>query len=127
MADHGVGIDKHPCTLYHVYNLVHGQSLIVYVMQRGNDMTATYRTDFYIWTQQQADLLRNEAYAELDLPNLIEEIESLGISRRSVLKSRLRTILEHMLKLTCEPESRAANKWRRGLPSSRSGSALPTF
>jgi len=44
--------------------------------------TATYETDFYTWTVQQADLLRNEEFEELDLPNLIEEIESMGKSQR---------------------------------------------
>jgi len=86
---------------------------------KGKPMTTTYRTDFYVWTQRQADLLRNEDYADLDLPNLIEEIEALGASERRELKSRLTTILEHMLKLTCEPESRACRKWRRTILTQR--------
>lgn len=41
-------------------------------------MHSLYETDFYAWTQEQAKLLRKGQWNELDLPNLIEEIESLG-------------------------------------------------
>lgn len=37
-----------------------------------------YEADFYSWTQQQANLLHHHQCNQLDLPNLIEEIESLG-------------------------------------------------
>ena len=42
--------------------------------------TATYETDFYQWTQQQADLLRQGEFnrVDLDLANIAEEIESMG-------------------------------------------------
>ncbi len=40
--------------------------------------SSLYETDFYAWTQQQAALLPNQQWSQLDLPNLIEEIESLG-------------------------------------------------
>ena len=41
---------------------------------------ATYETDFYLWTQQQAEILRHGAFSTLDVENLIEEIESMGAS-----------------------------------------------
>jgi hypothetical protein len=40
----------------------------------------TYDTDFYMWTQQQAALLRAGKLHELDLSNVAEELESLGKS-----------------------------------------------
>jgi len=42
--------------------------------------TATYETDFYQWTQQQAALLRQGEFnrVDLDLANIAEEIESMG-------------------------------------------------
>jgi hypothetical protein len=44
-----------------------------------NPMVATlYEADFYAWIQEQAELLRDRQWSQLDLPNLIEEIESLG-------------------------------------------------
>jgi len=80
-----------------------------------------YQTDFYAWTQQQAARLRDEDYADLDLDNLIEEIESMGASDKRELASRLTTIMEHMLKLVCEPKSRARNGWKRTVLTQRIG------
>jgi len=36
----------------------------------------------YAWTQEQATLLRSQQWSQIDLPNLIEEIESLGKQQR---------------------------------------------
>jgi predicted DNA-binding ribbon-helix-helix protein len=57
-----------------------------------------YETDFYLWTQEQATLLREGRLDELDVPNLVEEIDSLGRSQRHELRSRLRVLLMHLLK-----------------------------
>ena len=45
--------------------------------------TPTYDTDFYAWTQAQADAIRAKDLARLDIEHLAEEIESLGISGRA--------------------------------------------
>ncbi len=62
-----------------------------------------YRDDFYDWTRQQAGALRRLAAtrpnAEADWPNLIEEVESLGRSERDAVRSQLRRVIEHCLKL----------------------------
>ena len=39
---------------------------------------STYDTDFYAWTQAQAQYLKAGKWQHLDLENLAEEIESLG-------------------------------------------------
>lgn len=57
-----------------------------------------YTTDFYAWTQQQSALLREGRLGELDIPHLIEEIESLGRSEKRELESRLKILLMHLLK-----------------------------
>jgi hypothetical protein len=49
----------------------------------------TYETDFYLWTQQQADLLRQGALSALDVEHLIEEIDDLGRSQKNALQSYL--------------------------------------
>ena len=41
-----------------------------------------YDIDFYAWTQQQSLLIRDGRWAEVDRPNLLEEIESLGRQQR---------------------------------------------
>jgi len=62
-----------------------------------------YESDFYVWTQRQAEALRRLAATrpnlDLDFPHLIEEVEDLGTSQRDAVRSQLRRILEHCLKL----------------------------
>lgn len=81
--------------------------------------TKLYDVDFSKWAVAQADHLRNEEYAELDLNNLIEEIEDMAGRHRDELHKRLRQIMEHLLKMQCEPESLAVNGWRREIQAYR--------
>lgn len=57
-----------------------------------------YERDFYEWTQDAVAKLRNRDFDNLDLENVIEEIESLGRSEKKELQSRLKTLLEHLIK-----------------------------
>jgi Domain of unknown function DUF29 len=57
-----------------------------------------YETDFYAWTVKQSKLLRDGAWDSLDVPNLVEEIESLGKQDRRELSNRLRVLIGHLLK-----------------------------
>jgi hypothetical protein len=66
-----------------------------------------YETDFYAWTQEQATLLRNQQWSQIDLPNLIEEIESLGKQQRQELRNRLSILLGHLLKWQYQPQHRS--------------------
>jgi len=62
-----------------------------------------YEEDFVRWAEAQATALRRAAAAGSNLPldwlNLAEEVESLGLSQRRELRSRLSTLIEHLLKL----------------------------
>jgi hypothetical protein len=49
----------------------------------------TYQNYFYSWTQQQTALLKSKPFNKLDFDNLIEEIESMGISEKYEFISRL--------------------------------------
>lgn len=66
-----------------------------------------YETDFYAWTEKQRQLLRDRQWNELDLPNLIEEIESLGKQQRQELRNRLSVLIAHLLKWQYQPQSRS--------------------
>ncbi|MHC5859313.1 DUF29 domain-containing protein [Nostoc sp.] len=66
-----------------------------------------YETDFYIWTQEQANLLRHHQWNQLDLPNLIEEIESLGRKERQELRNRLSVLIGDLLKWEYQPKERS--------------------
>ncbi len=48
-----------------------------------------YEEDFYLWLKTTAEQLKKGRFAEVDLDNLIEEIESMGRSERHALKSLL--------------------------------------
>jgi hypothetical protein len=67
-----------------------------------------YAEDFYLWTQQQAALLRTGKWQELDYENLAEEIESVGRSEKRELGNRLAVLLTHLLKWQYQPERRLA-------------------
>lgn len=73
-------------------------------------MTTRYDSDFYGWTQEQADLLRSGSLSELDTQNLLEEIESMGRSERRELESRLEVLLAHLLKWKYQ-EGRRCRSW----------------
>ncbi|MEH2325632.1 MAG: DUF29 domain-containing protein [Nostoc sp.] len=63
-----------------------------------------YEADFYSWTQEQANLLRHHQWNKLDLPNLIEEIESLGKKERQELRNGLNILIGHLLKWEYQPK-----------------------
>lgn len=73
--------------------------------------TALYETDFFAWTERQAALLRQEEFAEVDLNNLIEEIESLGRSEKREILHRLEVLILHLLKWQWQPEHQSRS-WR---------------
>ncbi|WP_264308859.1 DUF29 domain-containing protein [Nodosilinea nodulosa] len=66
-----------------------------------------YDSDFYAWTVEQAELLGHRHWNKLDLPNLSEEIESLGRQQRQELRSRLSMLLGHLLKWQHQPQCRS--------------------
>lgn len=74
--------------------------------------TKLYETDFSQWAVAQADHLRNEEYAELDLPNLIEEIEDMAQRHRDALESDLFVVLHHLLKLYFLKDGDPVRGWR---------------
>ena len=78
--------------------------------------TQLYEADFYAWPPRPASVLRRMAAecanTELDLENLAEEIASVGGSDRKEVKSRLTTMLEHMLKIAYSPAYEPLNGWR---------------
>lgn len=66
-----------------------------------------YETDFYAWTQKQAQLLRQHQLDCLDIENLVEEIDSLGKQQQQELVNRLGVLLGHLLKWEYQPSKRS--------------------
>jgi len=73
-----------------------------------------YEQDFFLWTKEQAAALRlaKNSNLPLDWVNLAEEIESLGKSDRRELRSQIRRILRHLLKLEASPSVEPRAGWR---------------
>jgi hypothetical protein len=69
----------------------------------------TYERDFYLWCFEQAELLRLRRFSQADLPNIIEELESMGRSLRSSLRSSYRLVIAHLLKWQFQPEMRSTS------------------
>ena len=80
--------------------------------------TSLYETDLYAWSQQQVALLRAEDFAEVDWHNVIEEIDSLGVSQRNELKNRLKELLMHLLKWQFQPEKQSPS-WYKSIKMQR--------
>lgn len=77
-----------------------------------------YETDFYAWTQEQAQLLRERRWADLDLENLIDEVGSVGGSERREIRNRLVGLIAHLLKWKYQPGRRGPS-WRRTISEHR--------
>lgn len=79
-------------------------------------MDADYDTDILAWSERQAELLRQHAAAstantEIDWPNVIEEIESVGNEQLHAVKSYLTQALIHMLKVQAWPTCSEVPHW----------------
>jgi hypothetical protein len=79
-----------------------------------------YSADFAAWTREQAALLRGMRFAELDLEHLAEEVEDLGHSERDAVRSQVRRIAEHLLKLEHSPAGEPRDGWKDTLTDARS-------
>jgi hypothetical protein len=78
-----------------------------------------YDEDFYVWTEEQAALLRARRFDALDLENLIEEVEALGRSERSKVLNNASVIVEHLLKLQFSPASEPRGGWTASVQQHR--------
>lgn len=73
-------------------------------------MKSLYEADFYAWTQQQIELLKEQAWHSLDVQNLIEELADLGRHERQELRNRECVLLGHLLKWPFQPQQQS-NSW----------------
>lgn len=62
-----------------------------------------YHQDFFAWTRQTTELLRQGQFEQVDLDHLIEELVDMGNEQRRALVSQLRHLLIHLLKLRYSP------------------------
>ena len=80
-----------------------------------------YEDDFYAWTQYQAEVLRSLQVSDnrFDREHVAEEIEDLGKSERDTVRSQIRRIVEHFLKLTYSPAEPPRVDWMTTIDDAR--------
>jgi Domain of unknown function DUF29 len=77
-----------------------------------------YDTDFVVWADRTAELLRQGKFDEVDLEHLIEEVENLAKSDRRAVRSQLGRLIMHLVKLRIQPE-RETSGWRSSIVDAR--------
>jgi len=82
-----------------------------------------YERDILSWSKHQARLLRRLARGErvndVDWAHVVEEIEDVGLSELNAVRSYLRLMMVHLLKVHGWPDSPAADHWRSESVSSQ--------
>jgi Domain of unknown function DUF29 len=83
-----------------------------------------YEQDYYAWTQAQAAELRalakRRTETSLDLEHLAEEVADLGHSERDAVRSQVRRVIEHLLKLEYSPATEPRDGWKDTVADARS-------
>lgn len=80
--------------------------------------TKPYTKDFYSWAYQQAQLLREQNFDQVDWSNVIEEIEDLGRSEYRALVSAIDQLTLHLLKWQYQKDLRSPS-WRYSIDKQR--------
>lgn len=77
--------------------------------------------DFCGWLADQVKALHSRQYQLLDWDNVAEELEAMGVSQRSELKSRLYVLLLHLLKWQTQPNQREyrGRGWKQTMREAR--------
>jgi hypothetical protein len=80
-----------------------------------------YEDDFYAWTRHQAEVLRTMPVSDnrFDREHVAEEIEDLGKSERDAVRSQIRRIIEHLLKLSYSPAEQPRFDWMHSISDAR--------
>jgi len=78
---------------------------------------SAYDSDIVAWPGHQARLLRRIAADEnvndqIDWPNVVDEVEAVGRSECSALRSLIGTVLEHLMGLQASTACDPCNGWK---------------
>jgi hypothetical protein len=77
-----------------------------------------YETDFYGWTQEQGEFLRQKLFDKIDWENIAEMLEDMGRSEKRQLESRLEVLIMHLLKWKYQPNLRSRS-WQLTIKEQR--------
>jgi hypothetical protein len=82
--------------------------------------TSLYDRDLNLWLEEAIAQLKCGDFHNLDIENLVEELEGLAGRDKRELKSRLRTLLEHLLKRLYVNMPDCFNGWENTIREQRS-------
>ncbi len=68
--------------------------------------SSLYERDFAAWATETARLIREGRFADIDIENLADEIESMARSDKQQIVNRLDLLIQHLLKWAHQPEKR---------------------
>jgi hypothetical protein len=77
-----------------------------------------YETDFALWVAEQIKAMQQGRFEAVDWENVIEELQSLGVSEKRALGSQLRRLIMHLLKWHYQPDKRSRS-WEASITSAR--------
>lgn len=77
-----------------------------------------YEQDFYRWLVENANLVRERRFAEIDVENIAEELEAMGRSEKRALINRLAVLLMHLLKWQFQAAKRS-HSWKYTIKEQR--------
>jgi hypothetical protein len=80
----------------------------LFPLDEGTD-PSDYEDDFALWIDSQVELLRARKFAQIDLDNIIEELESMGRSEKRELYSRIEILVAHLLKCEFQPDKKSGS------------------
>ena len=80
--------------------------------------SSLYERDFAMWVEATAQLLRERRFAELDVINLLDEVESMGNSDKHALSNNLVVFLLHLLKWKYQSNKRSRS-WEKSIAEHR--------
>jgi hypothetical protein len=81
------------------------------IQQAATILADLYEADETAWLEAMADLIREGRWSELDYPHLQEYLSDMARRDRREVKSRLVTLLTHLLKWAYQPDHRSRS-WR---------------
>ncbi len=79
------------------------------------ELKQLYHQDFNLWRQEIIKAIQNKQLENMDWDNLIEEINDMGASEKRALRSYVKRLIEHILKLKYWESEREYNQrgWRK--------------
>ena len=80
-----------------------------------NQLKQLYQQDLNLWRQEIVNAIQSKQFENMDWDNLIEEIHDMGASEKRALRSYMKRLIEHILKLKFWKSEREYNQrgWKK--------------